>query len=490
LDEVQFGRYRLIALLGEGGMGKVYRAHDTMMDREVAIKVLPPEIATEPGYEQRFRREAYTAARVSEPHIVPIFEAGEIDGRLYLAMPVIEGTDVHTLLHREGPMKPQRAVHVIDQLASALSAAHAAGLVHRDIKPSNALVTGNDFVYLIDFGIAHAAGATKLTGTGMLIGTMSYMAPERFVAGSADARSDVYALACVLHECLTGATPFPGDSMEQQIAGHLTLDPPRPSAQRGSVPAGFDDVIARGMAKDPEARYQSARDLADAAQSALRAEASAAPRATATVRAPRQAPSKRAPNRPLVRQPQLADRPPAQPASTTPRPQSRAGLIAGIAVGAVLLIAAVAFITLQMSKPRTTPVSASTPTAYASPPAGATSPPTTTPAVNFTYVSILDGRQCRITAEQVNCQPCKPLERINAVAWCDEQPKGYAVDTAGSLDENPAAFGSAPGAQVISAGQTYHELGWTITTDGGWIRFTNDATGHGLAAGGMNRYTF
>lgn len=279
MDEVTFGRYRLLSLIGEGGMGKVYKAHDTMMDRDVAIKVLPPEMATEPGYEERFRREAYTAARLSEPHIIPVHEAGEIDGRLYLVMPVIEGVDLDSLLRRDGPMTPQRAVMVVEQLAAALDAAHAVGLVHRDVKPSNALVTGRDFVYLIDFGIAHDTAGTRLTGTGKIIGTMAYMAPERFTSGVSDARSDVYALACVLHECLTGRRPYPGDSMGQQAAAHLSLDPPRPSRQRGGVPIGLDQVIARGMAKNPDQRYQSCDELASAARRALTSPPSTVPHA-------------------------------------------------------------------------------------------------------------------------------------------------------------------------------------------------------------------
>src|SRR6201992_2847794 len=153
MDEVVFGRYVLQSLIGEGGMGKVYKAHDTLIDRDVAIKVLLSELSSEPGYRERFRREAHTAARLTEPHIIPIYDTGEIEGQLYLVMPVINGTDLHGLLARDGPMTPQRAVHVIEQLASALDAAHAVGLVHRDIKPSNALVTANDFTYLIDFGI-------------------------------------------------------------------------------------------------------------------------------------------------------------------------------------------------------------------------------------------------------------------------------------------------------------------------------------------------
>jgi serine/threonine protein kinase len=268
VDE-EFGRYRLLGLIGEGAMGKVYKAHDSVIGRDVAIKILPIELGAEPGYRERFRREAHTAARLTEPHIIPIHDTGEIDGHLYLVMPVIEGTDVHSLLKGHGPMSPQRAVTVITQLAAALDAAHQHGLVHRDIKPSNALITGDDFVYLIDFGIAHDAAATRLTNTGMMVGTLAYMAPERFTAGTADARADIYALACVLHECLTGTTPYPGDSIEQQIAGHLTLDPPQPSILDRAIPSGFDEVIATGMAKKPDQRYQNARDLATAAHHAV-----------------------------------------------------------------------------------------------------------------------------------------------------------------------------------------------------------------------------
>jgi serine/threonine kinase PknH len=269
VDVVAFGRYRLLSVIGEGGMGKVYKAHDTVIGRDVALKVLSTELGAEPGYQQRFRREAHVAARLTEPHIIPIHDTGEIDGRLYLVMPVIEGTDVHGLLQRHGPMSPQRAVLVIEQLAAALDAAHAVGLVHRDVKPSNALVTGRDFVYLIDFGIAHDTAATKLTRTGTIVGSWAYMAPERFTSGSADARVDIYALACVLYECLAGVQPYPGDSLEQQFTGHFSLDPPKPSTSNPAIPAGFDEVIARGMAKDPDQRYQSASDLAAAAHHAL-----------------------------------------------------------------------------------------------------------------------------------------------------------------------------------------------------------------------------
>ena len=271
MDEVSFGRYRLIELIGQGSMGQVYRAHDTVIGRDVAVKILPVELGLVEGYRERFRREAHTAARLTEPHIIPIHDTGEIDGRLYLVMPVIDGQDLSLLLKQDGPIPPARAVGMIEQLASALDTAHAAGLVHRDVKPSNALVTGRDFVYLIDFGIAHDEAGTKLTQAGSTVGTLAYMAPERFTAGVVDARADVYALACVLHECLTGLRPYPGSSVEQQITGHLTLPVPAPSRLNSAVPGGFDEVIALGMAKDPEQRYQSAAELARAARDALSA---------------------------------------------------------------------------------------------------------------------------------------------------------------------------------------------------------------------------
>jgi serine/threonine protein kinase len=268
VEGTPFGRYRLIEVIGEGGMGKVYKAHDTVIDRHVAVKVLSTELATEPGFRERFRREAHTAARLTEPHIIPIHDTGEVDGRLYLVMPIINGTDVGTLLKREGPMNPQRALRVIEQLAAALDAAHAAGLVHRDVKPSNALITSGDFTYLIDFGIAHDAAATRVTKTGAIIGTLAYMAPERFTTGVADARADVYSLTCVLHECLTGTQPFPGDSAEQQITAHLTVNPPKPSNLNSAISAAFDNVIARGMAKQPTERFSSAGELARATSAA------------------------------------------------------------------------------------------------------------------------------------------------------------------------------------------------------------------------------
>ncbi|CAM3240640.1 protein kinase [Mycobacterium intermedium] len=268
--EVEFGRYRLFEMLGQGSMGSVYRAYDTALDRDVAVKLLRPEMATEPGYVERFRREAFAAGRLANPNIVPIYDAGEIDGRLYLVMPIVDGTDVHTVLRRDGQMSPHRAVRVIEQAAAALDAAHKSGLVHRDVKPSNLLMVGEEFVYLIDFGLVQEATGTRLTRTNVNPGTPAYMAPERFkLEHIADARGDVYSLACVLYECLTGRPPFAGGGVEGLAAAHLFNPPPKPCSIDPAIPIGFDDVIARGMAKDIDARYQTASELAAAARAAL-----------------------------------------------------------------------------------------------------------------------------------------------------------------------------------------------------------------------------
>ncbi len=265
-----FGRYQLLGMLGRGGMGQVFRAHDTATDRIVALKLLPPHLAEDSDFQERFRREARTAAGLNDPHVVPIHGFGEIDGRLYVDMRLIEGRDLRAYMTANGGrLSPPDAVAVVEQVAAALDSAHQAGLVHRDVKPSNILVANaRNFVYLIDFGIARAAADTSLTQTGHTMGTLAYMAPERF-RGTTDPRADVYSLACVLYECLTGSRPYPGDSFEEQLSGHLNTPPPLPSATAPDIPPAFDAVIARGMAKDPDVRYRTTIDLANAAKAAL-----------------------------------------------------------------------------------------------------------------------------------------------------------------------------------------------------------------------------
>jgi serine/threonine protein kinase len=268
VEGTPFGRYRLVELLGRGGMGEVWRANDPDMNRVVALKVLPVSFANDQVFRERFRREAWAAAGLDEPHVVPIYEFGEVEGRLYVTMRLIKGHDLQELLER-GSLEPTRAVGIIEQIASALHAAHRIELVHRDVKPSNILVAEDDFAYLIDFGIARASEDTQITSTGATVGTWAYMAPERFRTGAADASADIYALTCVLHQALTGQIPFPGNIFEQIAAGHLFEPPPRPSKLTDGVSTKMDDVIATGMAKRPDQRYATTKDLAEAARAAL-----------------------------------------------------------------------------------------------------------------------------------------------------------------------------------------------------------------------------
>lgn len=269
MEGTPFGRYRLIEMLGRGGMGEVWRAYDTETKRTVAIKVLPPYLADDNEFVQRFRREAEAAAQLNSPHVIPIHHYGEIDGRLYVDMRLIDGRDLGTLL-TEGPLEPVRAVRIIDQIAKALQTAHKVGLIHRDIKPSNILLDDDDFAYLIDFGIARAADETRMTKSGNTIGTFAYIAPERLDPQSEeDARADIYSLACVFYEALTGEPPFPGSTAAHLIAAHLNTPPPRPSTSQPNVPTQVDEVIATGMAKDPNQRYTTTIELADAARDAI-----------------------------------------------------------------------------------------------------------------------------------------------------------------------------------------------------------------------------
>ena len=264
-----FGPYHLKRLLGRGGMGEVYEAEHTVKEWTVAVKLMSDTFSKDPVFRERMKREARIAGRLQEPHVVPIHDYGEIDGQMYMEMRLIEGIDLDTMLKRFGPLTPPRAVAIITQIASALDAAHAAGVMHRDVKPPNILVTRDDFAYLVDFGIASATTDEKLTQLGTAVGTWKYMAPERFSNDEVTYRADIYALTCVLHEALTGSPPYRADSASTLVTAHL-LDPiPKPSALRPGVPKAFDAVIARGMAKKPEDRYASAGDLALAAHEAL-----------------------------------------------------------------------------------------------------------------------------------------------------------------------------------------------------------------------------
>jgi len=377
--------------LGRGGMGEVWRAHDTETDRIVAIKLLPAYLSADEEFQRRFRREAHAAARLNNPHVIPIHHYGEIDGQLYVDMRLIEGRDLQTVL-ADGPLDPARAVRVIEQVARALHAAHKVGLIHRDIKPSNILVDDDDFAYLIDFGIARAINETRMTKSGNTIGTFQYIAPERLdTQAEEDARADIYSLACVLYESLTGEPPFPGDSMGHLVAAHLYNPPPRPSTAQPNVPPQVDDVIATGMAKDPNQRYATTIELANAARDAItdpiarptptpahQPSSPVPPAAVTKYRQPQPPPSTWAPAAtghqaeslapPVVEFPSTGQTFPPVPIA---QPQRRTGLIAAIVATVTVLAAGIIGVTgyllLQHRRP------SQTPTAQPAPPSSAAS---------------------------------------------------------------------------------------------------------------------
>lgn len=284
----RFGPYELQSVIGVGGMGEVYRAYDTLRERMVAIKLLRPEMAADQSFQERFRRESRIAARLQEPHVIPVHNFGEIDGVLYIDMRLVEGQSVKETLRAAGALPPARAASIIGQVASALDDAHANGLIHRDIKPENVLLTSTDFAYLVDFGIAHGGGEASVTSTGLVVGSSAYMAPERFNGDRGGPASDIYSLACLLYEMLTGRAPYEAGDVRQVWSAHMFAPPPRPSIMRRGISRAFDDVIARGMAKQPQDRYKTAGELARAAAAALEAPVIAEPVAPVTPPSTRQ----------------------------------------------------------------------------------------------------------------------------------------------------------------------------------------------------------
>ena len=269
--------YRIVEQAGSGGMGVVYRAEETGLGgRPVALKLLPAALAGDPDFRARFLREMRVAAAIDHPNIVPIYRAGEDRGRLYLAMRYVHASDLRRLLEAEGRLSPERALAILDQVARALDAAHARGLVHRDVKPGNILLAPPVFdsdaehVYLVDFGLARSDSDDRsFGGGGSFLGTPRYAAPEQAAGRPVDGRTDGYALGCVLYECLTGQPPFPGGSGEAILLAHLEASPPRVTALRPDLPPAIDQVVARAMAKDPATRFPTCRALLTAACQAL-----------------------------------------------------------------------------------------------------------------------------------------------------------------------------------------------------------------------------
>jgi len=262
--------YRIEERIGRGGMGLVYRAEHLNLRRRAAIKIIAPDLAEVSGFRERFNREARIAAALQHPNIVTVYDAGEADGLLYLAMQFIEGSDLSTVLRSQGRLRPYRALDVCRQVAAALDAAHAKALIHRDVKPANVLIEGRT-AFLTDFGLTKRIEGTQteLTRAGDVVGTIHYVAPEQIEGGPVDARTDIYSLGCLVYHCLSGELPFARDTDLAVIYAHLSEEPPRLTAVRPELPAGLDAVIAKALEKAPERRFQTCADLMSAARAVI-----------------------------------------------------------------------------------------------------------------------------------------------------------------------------------------------------------------------------
>jgi tRNA A-37 threonylcarbamoyl transferase component Bud32/CheY-like chemotaxis protein len=273
-DDPRIGKviagYRIEERVGRGGMGVVYRAEHLNLRRRAAIKIIAPDLAESEGFRERFTREARIAAALQHPNIVTVYDAGEVDGLLYLAMQYIEGNDLSAMLRKDRRLRPYRAIDVCRQVASALDAAHAMGLIHRDVKPANVLIEGRT-AFLTDFGLTKRLDGTHadLTRAGDVVGTIHYVAPEQIEGTRVSARSDVYSLGCLLFHCLAGQVPFPRDTDVAVIYAHLSEDPPKLSVLRPELPDGLNAVMAKALDKSPDRRFPTCGDMINAARAVI-----------------------------------------------------------------------------------------------------------------------------------------------------------------------------------------------------------------------------
>ena len=368
----EFAGYRIEEVAASGGMGVVYRASQLRLTRTVALKLVTPALARDPSFRERFRREWMIAASIDHPNVIPVYEAGEEDGVLFIAMRWVEGTNLRDTIDR-GPLEPERAAHLVSQVASALDAAHERELIHRDVKPANILVTAQDHVYLTDFGLTkHASSISGLTRTGQWMGTVDYTAPEQIEGVSVTSQTDVYSLGCVLFEALTGGPPYQRENDLATLWLMCMRRRRRCSRSTPDIPAPFDDVVQRAMAKDPAKRYASAGELGRAALAAAHGQ-----------------------DAPAAEQIRPAPPAPVEPApeAREPREPWRPGrrLLAGVAAGLVVA-AAVAVVVALSGSDDSQPDQAATAT---SPPLRAASawrplPPMPTPRQNMAS-TVVDG---------------------------------------------------------------------------------------------------
>ena len=317
------GRYRLLELLGQGGMATIYRARDAQLERDVAVKLLRPEFGQDPDFLARFRDEARAAASLSHPNIVPVFDFGEDPSGPYIVMELVEGQDLAAVLRENGFLAPRQAAHIAADVARALQVAHYRGIVHRDVKPSNILVGRDGRVHVADFGIARAMTEAQVTLPGTTMGSVHYFSPEQARGETATAASDIYSLGIVLFEMLTGQRPFSGDGAAAVAMARLTTTPPRPSALRPSVPPELDQIVTRAMAFEPTDRYASAAAMASALEGFLGAEKPAAAAGAAVAGAAVAAAATQARPAPIPYPPSAYARPPSAPPTVSTRAPRR-----------------------------------------------------------------------------------------------------------------------------------------------------------------------
>jgi serine/threonine-protein kinase len=339
-----FGGYAIESLLGRGGMGAVYLATHARLARKVALKVVAPELAHDEEFRARFLRESQLAASLDHPNVIPIYDAGEVDGILFLAMRYVSGPSLQTLLRARGTISAEEALRVAEQIGGALDAAHGAGLVHRDVKPANILLSeSGDQAYLCDFGLAKQASSRGTTRTGSFLGTVDYCAPEQIEGRDVDGRADLYSLGAVLFHCLSGQPPYPRKTDFAVLEAHLRDPLPALSTARPGLPPELDGVLATAMAKYPDVRHASGRELAAAFAQALAGGDRAATRAAPTIAVPA----------------------PAQIEAATvalpPPPRRRRRLVAAAAAAALLAVGGIAsgILATRSSSPQASPPSVS-----------------------------------------------------------------------------------------------------------------------------------
>ena len=358
----RLGHYRIDGVLGKGGMSVMYRATDVRLGRKVALKVIAEHLTADPEFRERFVDEARNTSAIDHANVVPLYDFGEVDGLLYIAMRLVDGSDMASLIS-DGPMSPQRTLALLAQVAEALDNLHDLGLVHLDIKPANVLVTAREstqeHVYVADFGLTRRGATGHRTRGGDFLGSPTYAAPEHLRGEPVDGRTDAYSLACVLFACLTGRPPFTGQ-VPEVIQGHLHREPP-PVTDQVVLPPAIDDVVRRGMSKTPGQRYGNCRELVAAARLALGGAAQSTVPPAPRPAGPR--PAVQQPQRPLPGGHQHPPQPPPRPsepvrlrppaaigASAFREEKSRARWVAPVAVGAVAIGVIVAVVLILTSQ--------------------------------------------------------------------------------------------------------------------------------------------